>query len=182
MFGWTLPQLPFSAKVFCTLFLLGIGCGQIAAVTQSATAIGLSYGDVVASLTPEMPMAALTPGQLSAEREIDIGQIRETAKVWIRTPLLIQTSHTHLLSMTLVAGLLGLIFLFSSISEWKKVVILSFPFLGTILDIGGMWLTRFVWQPFAVFVLVGGSLFGLGYLLITGISLYELWVKKEVGI
>lgn len=181
MFGWTLSQLPVSAKVFCTLFLLGIGCGQIAALTQAATAVGLSYGEVVASLAQEMPMTHMAPGQMSAEQEIDIGQLRETAKVWIRTPLLIQTSHTHLFSMTLIAGLLGLIFLFSALGEWKKAVILSLPFVGTILDIGGMWLTHFVWQPFAVLVLAGGSLFGLGYFLITSISLYELWVKKEKG-
>jgi len=180
MFGWTLSRLPISAKVFCTLFLLGIGCFQVAALAQAVTAVGLSYRDVVASLAPEMPMTHLMPGEMSAEQEIDIGQIRETAKVWIRTPLLIQTSHTHLGSMTLIAGFLGLIFLFSRLREGKKAVILAIPFIGTILDIGGMWLTRFVWQPFAVLVLAGGSLFALGYLLITTISLYELWVEKEV--
>jgi hypothetical protein len=58
-------------------------------------------------------------------------------------------------------------------------VIVALPFLGTMLDIGGMWLTRFVWEPFAILVLLGGSMFALGYLLITGIALYELWLKQE---
>ncbi len=62
-------------------------------------------------------MTHMGHGQLSAEREIDIGQLSQTAKVWIRTPLLIQTSHTHLFGQTLIAGLLGLIFLFSSLGE-----------------------------------------------------------------
>jgi hypothetical protein len=31
----------------------------------------------------------------------------------------------------------------------------------------------------AVLVLVGGSLFALGYVLIASISLYELWLKRE---
>jgi hypothetical protein len=53
------------------------------------------------------------------------------------------------------------------------------PFLGTLLDIGSMWLTRFVWPSFAGLVLVGGSLFALGYASITAISLYELWLRKE---
>ncbi len=182
MFESTLSRFPFSAKLFCTLFLLGIGCGQLAAVTQTATAVGLSAEEVKTSLAPEMPMMRMAPGERSAEREIDIGQLSGTAKVWIRTPLLIQTSHTHLFGMTLIAGLLGLIFLFSSVGEWKKAVVISLPFVGTILDIGGMWLTRFVWQPFAGLVLIGGGLFGLGYLVITTISLYELWVKKEAPI
>jgi hypothetical protein len=99
--------------------------------------------------------------------------------VWIRTPLLIQTSHTHLFGQTLIAGLLGLIFLFSSLGERSKSLIIALPFIGTLIDIGGMWLTRFVWPPFGALVIVGGSLFGLGYLLIAVLSLYELWLKPE---
>jgi hypothetical protein len=177
--GITLSNLSWSAKVYCTLFLIGIGCGTLAAFVQVTTAVGLSLDEVQASLAPETPMTGLGAGQTSAEQEIDIGQISQTAKVWIRTPLLIQTSHTHLFGQTLIAGLLGLIFLFSSLREWPKAVILALPFVGTIVDIAGMWLTRFVWPPLAVLVLTGGSLFGVGYALIAGISLYELWIRKE---
>jgi len=126
-----------------------------------------------------MPMTQMGHGQMSGEREIDLGQISTSAKVWIRTPLLIQTSHTHLFGMTLIAGLLGSIFLFSSLGEGKKTIILALPFVGTILDIGGMWLTRFVWPPFSALVITGGSLFALGYVLITARSLYEIWLQKE---
>jgi hypothetical protein len=179
MHGIVLSSLPPSAKVFCTLFLLGIGLGSLAAFTQAATAIGLSYRDVVTSLAPEMPMTHMRHGEWSAEQEIDMSQLRDTAKVWIRTPLLIQTSHTHLFGQTLIAGLLGVIFLFSSLGEGKKVVIVTLPFMGTMMDIGGMWLTRFVWEPLAICVLLGGSVFALGYLLIASITLYELWLKRE---
>jgi hypothetical protein len=180
MHGIYLSQLPLSAKLFCTLFLLGIGLGCLAALTQAATAVGLSYGEVVASLAPEMPMTHMGHGQLSAEREIDLGQLSQAAKVWIRTPLLIQTSHTHLFGQTLIAGLLGGIFLLSSLVERKKAVIVALPFIGTILDIVGMWLTRFVWPPLGILVLLGGSTFALGYLLITVIAVYELWLQREV--
>ncbi|MGH7830630.1 MAG: hypothetical protein ACREP8_10680 [Candidatus Binatia bacterium] len=182
MFGKTLSAFPLSARVFCTLFFLGIGLGNLAAFTQAATAVGLSYREVADSLGPEMPMTHIAHGQMSGEKEISLEEIRDTAKVWIRTPLLIQTSHTHLFGQTLIAGLLGLIFLFSSVGERKKAIILSLPFVGTIMDIGAMWLTRFVWQSMAALVLVGGSVFALGYLLITAISLYELWLKKEVSL
>jgi hypothetical protein len=126
-----------------------------------------------------MPMTHMRHGQMSGEKEINLGQISSAAKVWIRTPLLIQTSHTHLFGMTLIAGLLGSIFLFSSLSEGKKTVILALPFLGTLLDIGGMWLTRFVWPPLSALVIAGGSLFALGYVLIATRSLYEMWLRKE---
>jgi len=181
MNGIFLNRLPLSGKVFCTLYLVGIGCGALAAFAQAATAVGLSPGEVRASLAPDMPMTHMSHGQMSREKEIDLGQISTSAKVWIRTPLLIQTSHTHLFGMTLIAGLLGAIFLFSSLGEGKKTLILSLPFLGTILDIGGMWLTRFLWPPLSALVIAGGSLFALGYVLITVRSVYEIWVQKELS-
>jgi len=184
MLGIRLSRLPVSAKVFCTLYLLGIGCGAIAAFAQAATAVGLTPADVRSSFGREMPMTSLPPagghGQhQSAEKEISVIDISSAAKVWVRTPLLIQTSHTHLFGQTLIAGLLGLIFLFSSLGERLKSAILALPFVGTLIDIGGMWLTRFVWSSLSVLVIAGGSLFALGYTLITLIALYELWLKKE---
>ena len=181
MNGISLARLPVSAKVFCTLFLIGIGAGSVAACLQAATAVGLSPGDVQASLAPEMPMTHLGHGHGSAEKEITLGDVPATAKVWIRTPLLIQTSHTHLFGQTLIAGLLGLIFLFSSLRDPVKTVIVSLPFVGTLTDIGGMWLTRFVAPQLSVLVIAGGSLFALGYVLITFISLWELWLRRETA-
>ncbi len=183
MLGIRLSRLPVSAKIFCTLYLLGIGCGAVAAMAQAATAVGLTPADVQASFAREMPMTSLGPSghgrHQAAEKEITVGDITSAAKVWVRTPLLIQTSHTHLFGQTLIAGLLGLIFLFSSLGERLKSTILALPFVGTLIDIGGMWLTRFVWAPLSVLVIAGGCLFALGYTLITLIALYELWLKKE---
>jgi len=179
MNGWSLSTLPLSGKVFCTLFLLGIGVGCLAAVTQAATAVGVSPAAVQASLTPDMPMTHMGHGQMSAEKEITLGDISSSAKVWIRTPLLIQTSHTHLFGQTLIAGLLGLIFLFASLPETPKSVIVALPFIGTLIDIGGMWLTRFVAPSLGVLVVVGGSMFAVGYVLIAAISLYDLWLVRE---
>lgn len=183
MYGISLSVLPLSGKVFCTLFLVGIGCGAIAAFVQAATAVGISPSAVEASFAPDMPMTHMGHhGAMSAEKEIDLGQLSQSAKVWIRTPLLIQTSHTHLFGQTLIAGLLGLIFLFTSVRDWLKAVIVALPFVGTLVDIGGMWLTRFVWPPLSLLVIVGGSMFALGYVLITMISLYELWLRKEAHV
>jgi hypothetical protein len=179
MYGVHLSGLPISGKLFCTLFLIGIGCGAVAAFAQAATAVGLSPRDVQASLAPDMPMMHMGHGVSGGEREISIGEISNSARIWMRTPLLIQTSHTHLFGQTLIAGLLGLIFLFSSLGERMKALVIALPFVGTLVDIGGMWLTRFVWPSFGVLVIAGGSLFALGYVLITFVSLYELWLKRE---
>jgi hypothetical protein len=181
MRGVQLSQFPLSGKVFCTLFLAGIGCGALAAFAQAATAVGISPAAVRDSLAPEMPMTDLQHAQMSAEKEIDLVQISDSAKVWIRTPLLIQTSHTHLFGQTLIAGLLALIFVFSSVGERGKAIIGALPFAGTLIDIGGMWGTRFISPSLSVLVVAGGTLFALGYALIAALSTYDLWFRKELS-
>jgi len=179
MNGIYLSRLPLSAKVFCTLFLVGIGCGALAAFTQASTAVGISPSAVQESLAPDLPMAGMRHGEMSGEQEIDLGQLSREAKVWMRTPLLIQTSHTHLFGQTLIAGLLGLIFLFVPLREGPKALIVSLPFVGTLIDIGGMWATRFVSPSLSILVITGGTLFALGYVLIAAFSMHDLWLRKE---
>jgi hypothetical protein len=41
MYGLHLSGLPPSGKLFCTLFLIGIGCGAVAAIRQGAQAVRL---------------------------------------------------------------------------------------------------------------------------------------------
>src|SRR5687767_8103427 len=103
MNDWRLARFPLSAKVFCTLYLVGIGAGSLAAFAQAATAVGVTPADVRTSLAPDTPMTRLGHGHGSAEREISLAEVSATAKVFIRTPLLIQTSHTHLFGQTLIA-------------------------------------------------------------------------------
>jgi hypothetical protein len=179
MKGIYLSNFPLSAKVLCTLVLLGLGLGFLSAFVQEITAIGLTYDDIKTSFVKDMPMTHMDHGQMSAEQEMDMSKLGTSGKVYIRTPLLIQTSHTHLLGINLISGLLGLILIFSSLTEWKKVIVLILLFDGTILTIAGMWLTHFVWAPFAVLVLIGGFSTGLGYVIVSMTSLYELWLKKE---
>ena len=181
MNGMHLSRFPLSAKVFCSLFLLGIGCGSLAAFTQAATSVGISASAVRASLAPDLPMPGMRHGEASAEREMDLGELSSAAKVWMRTPLLIQTSHTHLFGQTLISGLLGLIFLFVPLREALKAAIVALPFVGTLVDIGGMWATRFVSPSLSMLVIAGGTLFALGYVLIAALSIRDLWFRKETA-
>ena len=93
MLGIRLSRLPVSAKIFCTLYLLGIGCGAIAAMAQAATAVGLTPADVQASFAREMPMTSLGPsghGQhQSAEKEISIGDI-SSGRLFILKPYVLR--------------------------------------------------------------------------------------------
>jgi len=87
------------------------------------------------------------------------------------------TSHS-VRAATVLAGLAGLIFLFTSVRERTKAAIVALPFLGTFLDIGGMWATRFVSPSLSMLVIAGGTLFALGYVLIAALSIRDLWFRK----
>ena len=74
MLGIRLSRLPLSAKIFCTLYLVGIGCGAIAAFVQAATAIGLSPADERTSFAPAKGVAVSAsrrPRPASVGRERD---------------------------------------------------------------------------------------------------------------
>src|SRR5262249_53096455 len=75
-----------------------------------------------------------------------------------------------------------LIFAFSSLREGAKCAIGALPFAGTLLDIGGMWATRFASPSLSVLVIAGGTLFALGDALIAGVSIYDLWFRKELSV
>ena len=60
-----------------------------------------------------------------------------------------------------------------------KSAVVALPFVGTFVDIGGMWLTRFASPSLSILVVAGGTLFGAGYVLIAALSLRDLWFRKE---
>ena len=70
---------------------------------------------------------------------------------------------------------------FSSVGERSKAIIGALPFAGTLIDIGGMWGTRFISPSLSVLVIAGGTLFALGYALIAALSTYDLWFRKELS-
>src|SRR5436853_270877 len=89
MNGIQLSRLPLSGRIFCTLFLLGIGCGALAAFAQASTAVGVSPAAVQASLAPDLPMTGMQHGEPGGEKEIDLGQISSEASMTIRLVLLL---------------------------------------------------------------------------------------------
>lgn len=58
-----------------------------------------------------------------------------------------------------------------------KVLTLLFLFLSFGLDIGGLFLVRFVSSSYAVIPLVGGIGIGSGIAVISLIALYDMWLR-----
>ena len=91
---------------------------------------------------------------------------------------LVRVSHIHLFGMSFIFMLTSLIFAFSETSAMFRAVLIAIPFLAIWLDIGSWWFTKY--QPvFAYAVIGGGILMGVSFALQVGISLYEMWFRRE---
>lgn len=88
---------------------------------------------------------------------------------------LVRISHIHLFGMSFIFVLTSLVFVFSAMPAWLRVVLIAIPFLAIWLDVGSWWFTRN--DPiFAYTVIVGGALMGISLALQIGISLSEMWL------
>lgn len=91
---------------------------------------------------------------------------------------LAESSHAHVISMSIMFFLVGIIFFFSSFPTWLKIILYTVSFGSIVIDIGSWWLTKMLSPTFAYFVYFGGMLMALAFLLQILGSLYQLWLKR----
>jgi len=101
--------------------------------------------------------------------QIDRG---EPASLWTRVP------HSHILAITLVFLVLGMVFAFTSVPEKLKNWIVVLPFLVLLLDFGARFLARFS-ESIVYLMLLSGSSLGLLFAIMVLVPLYEMWFKKS---
>ncbi|MEK7448731.1 MAG: hypothetical protein AAB019_04520, partial [Planctomycetota bacterium] len=75
---------------------------------------------------------------------------------------------------------LGLLFIFTTtLPSWLKGFVLVASFAAVIIDIGSMWVIKYVAGWGAYLMIFSGMLLGLCILFEIVIPLYEMWIKKE---
>ncbi len=94
-------------------------------------------------------------------------------------PKLAQTTHVHLLGFSMLWGLTGLIFAFTSYPFWMRLVIGPWVLVAQVLDISCWWLSRMEGHGpyFAQAIMVTGGLVALGLALQVVLSLFNLFGK-----
>jgi hypothetical protein len=89
---------------------------------------------------------------------------------------LIQSTHVHLLSFSVLYGLTGLIFAFTSFPGVLKAVIAPLPLVAQMVDIACWWLTRL--DPrYADGIIICGGVVAAGLMLHIGLSLVNMYGK-----
>lgn len=89
---------------------------------------------------------------------------------------LLLTTHNHILGLSSVFFITAILFWFTT--TWKtsfKVFLMVEPFISLLLTFGGIWIVRFLFEPFVFIVILSGVLMFLAYGLMTAGILRELW-------
>ena len=92
---------------------------------------------------------------------------------------MVEITHPHLLGMSMMFLLLCTIFSFSSASEFLKKSIVFLAFGSIILDLGSMWLIRYVSSQFAILMVIAGILMAISFLFLFLIPLKDIWLTKK---
>jgi hypothetical protein len=150
-----LRALARDAKIFLTAFLVTLSIGY---------ASGLSY----VYLTTRM-----IPGGI-ADRYA--GSADETKMAFPKSPLeLIQTTHNHVLSLSVVFALVLSLLFGAEISPRARLALVIESFAAILTSFGSLWLIRFVSPLFAWLLFASGIAMAASFFITVGILIGEIW-------
>ena len=93
---------------------------------------------------------------------------------------LLNTTHNHVISMTFIFIILGVIFFFNSIvTGILKTILMVEPFISIFITFGGIWMIRFVHPYFSYIVIFTSILMYLCFFIMALIIFYELAIKAS---
>lgn len=91
---------------------------------------------------------------------------------------ILTTVHSHILSMSLIFGFIGLLLTTTTLSKKLKLFLIIEPFISLVLTFGGIYL---IWEEiywFKYVVLFSGILMTLTYTLSVGLIIHQLFSKN----
>jgi hypothetical protein len=92
---------------------------------------------------------------------------------------LAEVTHFHLFTMPVVFMILVHVLYLTAASPLLKVITTWTAFGGVILDLVSPWLISYVSPAFVFTMLMGDILMTVGFFIMMGIPLYEMWVLQQ---
>src|SRR3972149_5513782 len=151
----SLNSLPLSGKIAVTLFLILLWYGYTLAALNARLAVGFTIESIA-----EHHEEPLKKGEQS-----------------ITPQEIAQLGHIHIFGFSLLFISLAAILTLSAIGERWKILLLALLFLFLTLDVGGLFLVRFVSHAFALIPFISGIGSGAGIAAISLGALYDLWLR-----
>ena len=162
IFSTRLYELPRKLKLLCflTVFNITVGVG-----------VGLYYVGYTTQYSPSGTSEHFAGSKISDDFDIP----DKYPKLFSE---LLNTTHTHVLSMTFIFIITGGIFFFNSIITGSiKTFLIVEPFISIIVTFGGIWLVRFIHPGFSYLVILSGILMYLSFFIMASTIFYELSIK-----
>ena len=164
IFSTRLYEFPDKLKLLCflTIFNLTIGVG-----------VGLYYIGYTTQYSPSGTSEHFAGSQVSDDFDIPDKYPKPFSE-------LLNTTHTHVISMTFIFIITGGIFFFNSIiTGLIKTFLIVEPFISIIVTFGGIWLVRFIHPGFSYLVILSGILMYLSFFIMASTIFYELSIKPS---
>ncbi|HEY7535975.1 MAG TPA: hypothetical protein VH878_08510 [Thermodesulfobacteriota bacterium] len=151
---YTLSSIPQGIKIITTVFLLFIVPGLVTNILIAHAKTGWGYDGVV-----------------EYYRGVESGY----AKSYLE---LLETTHFHIFSMSVVFLILAHVFLMCSWSYRIKITVIIISFLAMLGEICSPWLITYVSPKFTVLMILSGISIALSLLIYITIPMYEMWFIK----
>ena len=164
IFSTRLYEFPVKLKLLCflTIFNLTIGVG-----------VGLYYIGYTTQYSPSGTSEHFAGSKVSDDFDIPDKYPKPFSE-------LLNTTHTHVISMTFIFLIIGGIFYFNSIiTGVMKTILILEPFISIIITFGGIWLIRFIHPGFSYVVILSGILMYLDYFIMASTIFYEISIKSS---
>jgi len=184
-------RLSVSFKLLVTGFIVILGAGYLAGALNAALSVGISPAAIADHYGPEQMSEheAMVMEQTGfVEQEFSFDDLDDTPEpdhdammmgapesTAINGQQMAQLAHVHLLGFAMILLSAGMLCCLTTWSDGLKSVVVATLFLSLGMDIGGLYLVRFVSSNFATLNMVAAVGIGLCLLAISLRVLWELW-------
>jgi hypothetical protein len=150
-----LRDLPRDAKVLVTAFLVVLTIGYSS---------GLAYVFATTRMAPRGIGSHYAGSEDETEMKFPKGPIE-----------LVQTTHNHVLSLSLLFGVLGALLLGARIPSRLRRALIIESFAAILTTFSALWLVRYVSRAFSWLALASGLAMAISFYAMVGILLFEVW-------
>jgi hypothetical protein len=157
--SFRLRDASFEIRLVYTLFLLLILAGLVTTWFFQFQRIGISYERVVAYY-----LGGEIGGQMFFAKNLNA---------------LLEETHFHAFSMSVVFLILAHLLMATSLSRGAKLFFILTTFFSHVFDMGGSWLTRMLSPTFAYLLIFSWVGLWLGYSGMILVPLYEMWLAPK---
>lgn len=126
--------------------------GAFTAVALTGVVLGAVFIEVTTHLTPDGVVA-----QYKGLSETAMASALEM-KFPKSTQELLTTTHNHILGLSVLFAIVGFLYLHTGSATRLRMIVAVEPLVALITTFGGLWVVRYLWEPFVYVVILSGAL------------------------